>query len=145
MINNAEKVESYFGYWPLFCDAKISNFAFSQPGTITLVIAYLDADKNRGAEVSLVFSGVTEVALSELRSENVIDALRISEELQALVTLEACYGLDGSFRCTAVEVTSVTPNRSANSDPQPPEAASPQALRPGCLGRWASQSHDQQR
>lgn len=137
MISHAEKVESYFGYLPLFCDAKITNIAFYQPGTITLVIAYLDADKNRGAKVNLKFSGVTEIAVSELRSENVIDALRIPEELPALVTLEACRGLDGSFMCAAVEVTSVTLNRSANTDPQPQKAASPQLLRPGCLERWS--------
>lgn len=116
MISHAEKVESYFGYWPLFCDAKITNLAFAQPGTITLVIAYTDAEKHRGAEVSLKFSGVTEVELSELRSENVIDTLRIPEEFPAQVTLEACYGLEGSFRCAAVEVSSVKPNPSINTD-----------------------------
>lgn len=135
MISHAQRVESYFGYWPLFCDAKITTVAFCQPGTITLVIAYLDANKHRGADVSLKFSGVTEVALSDLRSENVIDALRIPEELPALVTLEASYGLDGSFRCATVEVTSVTPNRWANPEPQPHEAALPRLSRPGCLGR----------
>lgn len=112
MINHAEKVESYFGYWPLFCDAKITNFSFAQPGTITLVIAYIDAEKHRGAEVSLKFSGVTEVELSELLTENVIDALRIPEELPAQVTLEACYGLEGTFSCAAIEVLSVKPNSS---------------------------------
>jgi hypothetical protein len=116
MISHAEKVESYFGYWPLFCDGKITNLAFAQPGTITLVVAYIDSERHRGAEVSLKFSGVTEVELSELRSENVIDALRIPEELPAQVTLEACYGLAGSFRCAAVEVSSVMPNPSINTD-----------------------------
>lgn len=116
MISHAERVESYFGYWPLFCDGKITNFAIAQPGTITLVIAYTDAEKHRGAEVSLKFSGVTEVELSELRSENVIDALRIPEVFPAKVTLEACYGLVGGFRCAAVEVSSVMPNPSINTD-----------------------------
>jgi len=91
---------------------------FAQPGTITLVIDYIDAEKHRGAEVSLKFSGVTEIELSELRSENVIDALRIPEVFPAQVTLEACYGLEGSFRCAAVEVSSVMPNPSFESDAQ---------------------------
>jgi hypothetical protein len=116
MISHAEKVESYFGYWPLFCDGKITSLAFAQPGTILLVIDYIDAEKPRRAEVSLKFSGVTEVDLSELRSENVIDALRIPEELPAQITLESCYGLVGSFSCTAVEVSTVMPNPSINTD-----------------------------
>ena len=116
MINHAEKVESYFGYWPLFCDGKIKSFAFARTGTIALVITYIDAKKQRGAEVNLMFFDVTEVELSELRSENVIDALRIPEEFPATVTLEACYGLEGSFRCAAAEVLSVMPNTSINTE-----------------------------
>lgn len=107
MITRAEEVVSYFGYWPLFCDGKIKSLGFSQPGTITLAISYLDAETQKGAEVDLTFSGVTDVDFSELRSENVIDALRIPEGLSGKVTLEACYGLAGSFNCAAVEVSGV--------------------------------------
>jgi hypothetical protein len=109
MITRAVEVESYFGYWPLFCDSKIKSLTFTQPGTITLDISYEDAEKQKGAEVTLTFSGVTDIALSELRSENVIDALRIPTDLPGLVTLEACYGLAGSFQCAAVEVSRVQP------------------------------------
>ena len=109
MIARAEEVESYFGYWPLFCDGKIKSLTYIQPGTITLAISYVDAEKQKGAEVTLMFSGVTDVELSELRSENVIDALRIPENFPALVTLEACYGFAGSFKCVAVEVSGVLP------------------------------------
>jgi hypothetical protein len=110
MIKNAEIVESYFGYWPLFCDGKIKNFTITQPGTITLVILYIDTEKRRGAEICLKFSGVTDVELSELRSENVIDTLCIPEEFPAQITLEACCGLAGSFKSTAVEVCFCDPN-----------------------------------
>jgi len=113
MIKHAEIVESYFGYWPLFCDGKIKDLTITQPGTITLVILYIDAEKHRDAEIGLKFSGVTDVDLSELRSENVIDTLCIPEEFPAQVTLEACYGLAGSFKCAAVEVISVTPTHSS--------------------------------
>lgn len=107
MIKYADKVQSYFGYWPLFCDGKIKSIAFVQPGTITLVICYIDADKQKGAEITLTFSDVTDLELSELSSENVIDALHISEELPIQVTLEACYGLAGKFKCAAAEVSYV--------------------------------------
>jgi hypothetical protein len=109
MIAHAEKVESHFGYWPLFCDGKINSLAYIQPGAITLVISYADAEKQKAAEVTLTFSGVTDVELSDLKSENVIDALRIPEALPDQVTLEACYGLAGSFKCAAVEVSCVLP------------------------------------
>ena len=109
MITRAEEVESYFGYWPLFCDGKIKSFAYVQPGTIALAISYVDIQKQKAAEVTLTFLGVTNIELSELRSENVIDALRFPQELPALVTIEACYGLEGSFKCSAIEVSSLVP------------------------------------
>jgi hypothetical protein len=109
MITRAEEVESYFGYWPLFCDGKIKSLAYVQPGTIALAISYVDVEKQKAAEVTLAFLGVTNIELSELRSENVIDALRIPQELPAQVTIEACYGLEGSFKCSAIEVSSVVP------------------------------------
>lgn len=109
MITRAEEVESYFGYWPLFCDGKINSLAYVQPGTITLAISYVDVEKQKAAEVVLTFWGVTDIELSELRSENVIDALRIPQELPAQVTIEACYGLEGGFKCSAIEVSSVVP------------------------------------
>jgi hypothetical protein len=107
MITRAEEVESYFGYWPLFCDGKIKSVAYVQPSTIVLAISYVDVEKQKAAEVTLTFLGVTDIELSELRSENVIDALRIPQELPAQVTIEACYGLEGSFNCSAIEVSSV--------------------------------------
>jgi len=109
MITRAEEVESYFGYWPLFCDGKINSLAYVQPGTITLAISYVDVEKRKAAEVTLTFLGVTDIELSELRSENVIDALHIPQELPAQVTIEACYGLAGSFKCSAVQVCGVRP------------------------------------
>lgn len=107
MITRAVDVESYFGYWPLFCDGKINSVTYVRDGTLTLAISYVDAEKQKMAEVTLTFSGVTDVELSALRSENVIDALRIPEVLPGQVTLEACYGLAGSFKCAAVEVSRV--------------------------------------
>jgi hypothetical protein len=107
MITRAEEVESYFGYWPLFCDGKIKSLAYVQSGTITLAISYVDAGKQKEAEVTLTFSGVTDIELSELRSENVIDVLHIPQELPVQVTIDACYGLVGSFKCSAVEVSLV--------------------------------------
>ena len=112
MIAESHQVESYFGYWPEFADGKIERFAFLRSGSIELSISYIDGEKQVGATVSLKFSGVSEVDLSELRSENVLDALRISAGVPVQVSIEACYGLYGSFCCESVEVVALLPNHS---------------------------------
>lgn len=112
MIKHAAQIESYFGYWPLFCDAKIINFSLAEYGVLILALRYSDADKNISAEINIKFSEVSQMELSELRTENVIDELRIPEKLPGQVVLEACFGVHGKFICSAVEVLSITPNLS---------------------------------
>ena len=55
---------------------------------------------------------MSKVDLSELKSENVIDSLRITEGHPGCVVLDACYGLAGSFQFEAAEVISLLPNKS---------------------------------
>src|SRR6185312_2217799 len=116
MISHAELVESIFGYWPEFADGRIEFFSFEQPGIICLRIFYIDSQIDKAATVTLQFTGVTDVDLSELRKENVVDALSVSEASPFLVTIEACYGLGGTFVCTSVEVAAVVPNPSFEAD-----------------------------
>ena len=122
MIVRSDEVESFFGYWPEFADAKVSLFAFESSGTIRLDISYIDAELNKAAIVSLQFTGVRNVALTELMSENVIDRLAISMGTPMQVALEACFGLGGSFSCMGVEVLKVTPNNSCMDSPVNPTA-----------------------
>lgn len=110
MISHAELVESFFGYWPEFSDGRIDLFSFERAGVISLKIFYGDLSIRRAAIVSLRFAGVTDIDLSELYSENVVDTLSVSPGSPATVTIEACYGLCGTFKCTSVEVTGVMPN-----------------------------------
>jgi hypothetical protein len=104
MIENAEKVSSYFGYWPEFCDAKIESFSYNSSGIIELSIFYIDADLNKTAHIALQFSGVTEVSLSDLFSENVIDEISIEGTGPFNISIESCFGLGGSFKCDSVRV-----------------------------------------
>lgn len=108
MIQNSAEVIEYFGYWPQFCDAKVQSFAFIPPRTIKLSLFYIDSDKNKRAEIELVFSGVTDMELNELRTENVIDELSIREGSATEVSIEAAFGLCGSFSCAKGEVAHVT-------------------------------------
>jgi hypothetical protein len=123
MISHAELVESIFGYWPEFSDGRIELFSFEQPGVICLRIFYVDSQIDRAATVNLQFNGVTDVDLSELCKENIVDVLSVSEASPFLVTIEACYGLGGTFMCTSAEVTAVVPNPSFKRTREKPRAA----------------------
>ncbi len=107
MIQCAEIVESYFGYWPQFCDAKITFMLYEAHSSLILGLSYIDSDQRKVADIRLKFSGVSDVELTDFCSENVLDALRISPESPTTVRLEACYGLNGQFICIEVEVMSL--------------------------------------
>jgi Immunity protein 50 len=109
MITNAEMVESYFGYWPEFTDGKIVSFGYEAPNVIFMMISYFDAGTNKGAKIGLQFSGVSRIDLSELRSENVIESLRVIEAQPTQLVLNACYGLAGRFDFETVAVVSLIP------------------------------------
>ena len=108
MIQNSEAVISYFGYWPQFCDGKIRRFTFEKAGSIGLTISYIDSDQDKRALVEIQFSGVFDVDLHDLHSENVLDNLNISADTSPVrIELEACCGLRGAFSCETVEVVNV--------------------------------------
>ena len=109
MINDAEKIEHYFGYWPQFCDGRIERLVYEQAGIIELSIAYIDSDKALSATVFLQFCGVSELELYDLMTANVLDVLHIAEGDPIQVTLEAAYGLTGAFRCKKVSVVALLP------------------------------------
>ena len=116
MISHAELVESIFGYWPEFSDGRIEFFSFEWPGVICLRISYIDSNIQKAAVVSLRFAGVTDTDLSELLTENIVDVLSVSSGYPAIVTIEACHGLCGTFKCTSAEVAAVVPNPSFKAD-----------------------------
>ena len=106
MIKNDSKLIEHFGYWPEFCDAKIKSFS-NDSGVIKILIHYIDSDQSKSATIYLKFSDVSQVELSELKSENVIDFLKISGNEPYEVVVEPCYGLGGTFKCSTIEVCGV--------------------------------------
>lgn len=109
MILRADLVESIFGYWPEFADGRITSFSFEASDSISMVISYIDSDLRKCARIGLRFSGVSDVDLSDLLSENVIDALHMPYLGAGVVDIEACYGLRGKFQCAGAEVSEITP------------------------------------
>ncbi|MCK7599187.1 immunity 50 family protein [Microbulbifer sp. CAU 1566] len=101
MSEYQKEVVSYFGYWPVFCDAPIKAFR-EEGGAIELVLEYIDSNKNIQGTVSISFYGVTGNSLSEYEPSSVIDTLKILEGKQFWVSIEPCYGMGGSFKCTSV-------------------------------------------
>jgi len=117
MISNSELVEAFFGYWPEFADAKGIKFGWAQSGAVDLALHYIDAGRGKNAIVSFRFDGVTNVRITDLVSENVLDCLSISPGTPIAVELEACHGLAGTFQCSNVEVTGLAPNNSSKPNP----------------------------
>lgn len=116
MIIGEVLVTSYFGYWPEFSDGKITRLTYERTGDISISITYIDADKRKAAEVSLKFSNVSNIELTDFKSENVIDVLAIEGADPVAVSLDACYGLSGQFTCERVEVVEVLPNNKLEAD-----------------------------
>ena len=108
MIINQESVVEMFGYWPKFCDARFTNFSYSASSDIRVNIFYIDADQAKEANIEIVFSGVKEVQLNDLLTENYIDEITISQDLTHEVNIDSCSGLNGTFKCARIEVVNVS-------------------------------------
>ena len=95
------EVVSFFGYWPEFCDSPITKYE-NEEDTIQFNLNYIDSDKKMEGTVFLSFMGVTENELSIYEPGSVVDKLEIVEGDRYRVSIEPCYGLAGSFKCTSV-------------------------------------------
>lgn len=109
-IIDEKKVIEIFGYWPKFCDAKFCELLFDfEVKAIAFTINYIDSDENINASIKLKFSEVSEVAVLNILSENVLDEILIipNADLQYEISLIGCYGMHGTFFCKGIEVVSV--------------------------------------
>ena len=62
----------------------------------------------KSAKVNLRFNGVSEMCLDKLLSENVVDKISFEGTGPFIVTIEGCYGLEGSFKSKSIEVVNFT-------------------------------------
>lgn len=108
-VFNKKLVETFFGYWPKFCDAKLSKFSFdAELRLIKISLHYDDNDSQLTGEVTMAFRGCSFVELSELRIENVIDVLSIEPLGDGFnVCIEGCFGINGVVKCQFIEVEKV--------------------------------------
>lgn len=106
IIKGKETLIAELGYWPEFCDAKILELIFcpytNNGARLSLILHYIDMDLNRDLHVRIILHDVLDMNFNELRNENVIDRLSISDFL--IVEIEAATGLSGCCKCKAVDV-----------------------------------------
>ena len=108
LIRNSEKVISYFGYWPEFCDAKILSFHLMKSDKdIRLIIKlkYIDSDLNKSAGIELTFESVRGLNINNIFDENVIDLITIRRpegDQGYSISIEACSGCSGEFYCNGI-------------------------------------------
>jgi hypothetical protein len=112
MIANTEPVESYFGYWPEFADAPIERFSYDKSGELSLTLNYIDAEQGLAAIVTLQFNGVSDVELTDILQQNVVDKLSATDSSPFRLEIEACYGLCGGFTYTSAQVAAFIPRSS---------------------------------
>ncbi|HQQ74942.1 MAG TPA: Imm50 family immunity protein [Pseudomonadales bacterium] len=108
-INGKESLISRLGYWPEFCDAKILELNFSSSrvvgASLSILLHYIDADKNLDANIRIFLEGISDVEFNELRMENVVDCIDLAESNDGVVfSIEACAGLSGSCACETANV-----------------------------------------
>lgn len=108
-IENGESVESIFGYWPKFSDGNITKISLDgSSSNLRVSIYYIDSDKNKSAEVGLIFSGVKDMELNEVREYNVLDELVIEKTGNSKssynVEFVGCFGATGQLSCKGIGV-----------------------------------------
>lgn len=108
MIEGRELVTRRFGYWPEFADARVRFLRLHDSGCIEIGVHYIDADQAIKANIDLRFTGASEIQLMDFRSQNVLDALRITPGNPHRVDIESCCGVYGDFTCTRISVINIS-------------------------------------
>lgn len=135
-VVNAFRLLDAFGYWPSFHDAEVHRATLDRGArgehpSVTLAINVYDSsgtiderghyDVRVNVMVSLLFTNVEDLELSDLGAQNVIGGLRMESQPggRIAIELEPCFGLNGVFSCGAVEVLDVMPYTRTDARPGP--------------------------
>jgi hypothetical protein len=105
----------WFGYWPSFHDAEVLDLKLNRTGCSTLrVHTWETTDKvnSRGSflrtkhiVVSFVLDGIAGLHLNGFSGQNVISGLDLRQTGEVYeLTLEPCYGLEGTITADHVQV-----------------------------------------
>jgi hypothetical protein len=125
-VLHAERLLEAFGYWHSFHDAEVHRAVLDRGSvgerpSITLLVNVYDSsgaldergyyDVRVNVMVTLRFTDVDDMELSDLGVQNVIDELRLEPQAAGRIAVELgpCFGLNGVFSCGAIEVLAVAP------------------------------------
>jgi hypothetical protein len=133
-IANKEQVIQLFGEWPSFHDAEVISIELRRgesPGQFTDLFAAIQVRKYMPANVgtaefematthdgviTLRFSSISDLSLSEFNHQNVIDDISMSQEGSRVnVTFVSIYGVECFFKCAQAVVTDVVNRLQENS------------------------------
>ncbi|HNB24080.1 MAG TPA: Imm50 family immunity protein [Candidatus Melainabacteria bacterium] len=114
-IAGGEQLYEWFGYWPSFHDAEVTEVHFSRSGASWLKIhawhTTNDVDSsnyfitNKDVVVMFKLSGVLELELNEFNHQNVIFGLELKAVEEGIeLELEPCFGVSGRVVAKRVEI-----------------------------------------
>ena len=123
-IPGANQLAEWFGYWPSFHDAEVTEVHFARSGFSWLKIhtwhTTNDVDSsnyfitNKDVVVMFKLSDVQELELNEFNHQNVIFRLALKPAEQAIeLELEPCFGVSGRIVARQLEIE-IVPGKPAN-------------------------------
>ena len=135
-VRHAERLLDAFGYWHSFHDAEVHRAVLDRRGaderpSVTLRVNVYDSsgavdergyyDVRVNVMVTLRVTDVEALELSDLGVQNVVNELRLEQQAAGRIAVELapCFGLNGVFTCSAVEVLDVSPYVRPGAPPPP--------------------------
>lgn len=123
-IEGGEQLFEWFGYWPSFHDAEVTEVHFTRSGTSWLKIhtwhTTSDVDSsnhfitNKDVVVMFRLADVLELELNEFNHQNVIFGLTMKPVEQGIeLELEPCFGVSGRIVARRVEIE-IAPGKPPN-------------------------------
>ncbi|WP_370979732.1 Imm50 family immunity protein [Agaribacterium sp. ZY112] len=106
MCQFKKEIKELFGYWPKFCDGRITDYQ-NTGDNLNLQIDYIDSDQDIRAVITITFIGITNQELSTYEPNSVVDELSITPGSKYKVQIDSCFGLSGIFNCQSIQVNHV--------------------------------------
>jgi hypothetical protein len=115
VIDGAQELFNWFGYWPSFHDAEIVRFHLNRKGSSSLVIHTWEMTKEldekgyyvqtKHVTVEFTLGGISELDLKGFSQQNVIFGLDIEKtDTGFRIILDPSYGLAGTIGAARIAV-----------------------------------------
>jgi hypothetical protein len=127
VIEGAEKLYEWFGYWPRFHDAEVVSLHLNRRAPSSLIVHTWEmtneVDKQghyrsvKHVVVEFVIDGITALSINDFSIQNVIFGLSLEKkEAKFHLSLEPCYGLAGTLQAEDISIL-LSPGKPSDSRP----------------------------